>query len=1154
MTDESIASLDSPQADLSGLSLFSSIPVYSNAVVALYRQRQEIPAHVRTPWSGYVWERCKAELGDDVVPPDVPDEAWTAAFSLWECSGRAKKLWPTLGKVKRARKDLAQLADRALDTKSLALELGLQEMECPSCRSVDAAMKHYTNAKTGLSEWKHHRSCGAFGRASKLVELVLGREAALTYLADRVGGQSLAPVEWPQPDMRGVADDPDDVDDGDDAEGEEARGKHAWFTALDMAKLWASCRHLTPLPFYSSDLRVLFKGNVLTAPADVRVCTVNCEGVMGKGVARAFRDAYPGLFDAYKAHCAVRFSSPGVVDTDTPPDPEGDGVTHINVYSQGKTALGRFASNFEDCGVDTEDGRFASVEGYWYFLLAKPTPARESLRNLSGTEAKRVGRTLPQGSDMDSPEFQRKVSAALAAKFRSNPEMLQELRACKLPLDHYYVFDGVVKRASRHRWVLDAIDALRAVRQTGGVRTTKRVHVSQVHDLCATRPSFYGNPWSHLERSTAAYKVGTRDEAIDVHERWLREGVGPAELAAQRAEVLRRLPALRGKRIACVCGSGERCHVDTLAQLADEFRPGSVFRWDAPDGTIILCVATKDAWKDPSTYAWIEAGAAELRRVVDELAERNPRLRVVMPALGCQNGGLDWERVRARLELAFRRCSVSVVAYAPGAETRETDAVDDPVVRYVESRGFDLSRLDARSVDSTVEMRRGVADLLAQAPALATPIRDNEGVIRNLQLRFVRGVSVVGTDGKVSVTKTRFVNGGNPGATEDADGRPYAYGAPHRLDGAVLGMLLEGGPDTHTGHLVLREMSRTRAPLTHLREVEGLCTDTVCRVPAWGAHTGPCEPCGCGGGHAIDECPLPKMVAVGALDAGHMPALARLVHECATPPQRILVVPHLDAAKTFGPSDSSRHRTYSVGVEAGDALLDALLFGDLPGGAYGKPLPEGDGPLVLVGTGHRPDKIAESHAAYEAEGYHDKLKALAVQLIRRIQALALATGREVRGISGMALGWDQALADAFRECGLWWTAALPCDGQDSRWPAAARERWRMLCDSAAERHVVCPGPYREGVLQARNEWMAKRAGYTLALYDGTPGGTANYLRANKSPVFNVWKVWARTYRVWDWYGALRALGLEQRDGWDENDVLRAVGIEAFAREVERQLV
>lgn len=43
------------------------------------------------------------------------------------------------------------------------------------------------------------------------------------------------------------------------------------------------------------------KGNLLTAPVEALVNTVNTEGVMGKGIALQFKNAFPGMFKAYNS-------------------------------------------------------------------------------------------------------------------------------------------------------------------------------------------------------------------------------------------------------------------------------------------------------------------------------------------------------------------------------------------------------------------------------------------------------------------------------------------------------------------------------------------------------------------------------------------------------------------------------------------------------------------------------------------------------------------------------------------------------------------------------------------------------------------------------------------------------------------------------------
>lgn len=47
-------------------------------------------------------------------------------------------------------------------------------------------------------------------------------------------------------------------------------------------------------------------GNLLNAPVDALINTVNTEGVMGKGIALQFKQAYPKMYRAYEAACKAR--------------------------------------------------------------------------------------------------------------------------------------------------------------------------------------------------------------------------------------------------------------------------------------------------------------------------------------------------------------------------------------------------------------------------------------------------------------------------------------------------------------------------------------------------------------------------------------------------------------------------------------------------------------------------------------------------------------------------------------------------------------------------------------------------------------------------------------------------------------------------------
>ena len=55
----------------------------------------------------------------------------------------------------------------------------------------------------------------------------------------------------------------------------------------------------------------LTQGDILKANAEALVNTVNCVGVMGRGIAAQFKRAYPMNFSAYEAACKRHEVQPG---------------------------------------------------------------------------------------------------------------------------------------------------------------------------------------------------------------------------------------------------------------------------------------------------------------------------------------------------------------------------------------------------------------------------------------------------------------------------------------------------------------------------------------------------------------------------------------------------------------------------------------------------------------------------------------------------------------------------------------------------------------------------------------------------------------------------------------------------------------------------
>lgn len=153
--------------------------------------------------------------------------------------------------------------------------------------------------------------------------------------------------------------------------------------------------------------------------------------------------------------------------------------------------------------------------------------------------------------------------------------------------------------------------------------------------------------------------------------------------------------------------------------------------------------------------------------------------------------------------------------------------------------------------------------------------------------------------------------------------------------------------------------------------------------------------------------------------------------------------------------------------------------------------------MIVAATGHRPDKLSGYAPAAE-------------QARRRLAVRALKALQPSTVISGMALGWDQAVANAALDLGLHLIAAVPFAGQEKAWPESSQREYRRILARANETEVVCAGGFSKQAMQLRNEWMADHCDVMLALWDGSPGGTGNcvrYCRKIRRVTLNVWPDW-----------------------------------------------
>ena len=94
---------------------------------------------------------------------------------------------------------------------------------------------------------------------------------------------------------------------------------------------------------------------------------------------------------------------------------------------------------------------------------------------------------------------------------------------------------------------------------------------------------------------------------------------------------------------------------------AGEVRIGRMFVHD--NGEVarpryIVNFPTKDHWRDSSRVEFIQSGLVDLVAQVKQLQIKS----IAIPALGCGNGGLNWDEVRQLIKYAFYR--------VPGHEVR----------------------------------------------------------------------------------------------------------------------------------------------------------------------------------------------------------------------------------------------------------------------------------------------------------------------------------------------------------------------------------------------------------------------------------------------------------------------------------------------------
>lgn len=156
--------------------------------------------------------------------------------------------------------------------------------------------------------------------------------------------------------------------------------------------------------------------------------------------------------------------------------------------------------------------------------------------------------------------------------------------------------------------------------------------------------------------------------------------------------------------------------------------------------------------------------------------------------------------------------------------------------------------------------------------------------------------------------------------------------------------------------------------------------------------------------------------------------------------------------------------------------------------------------MIVAATGHRPQKLG---------GFSHKVK----QDLFEVAMKALVEKSPHTVISGMALGWDQAVARAACNLSIPFIAAIPFPGQADRWPSESVLEWGKLLRKASEVITICE-TFSYDAMEKRNRYMVDNCDIVIALFDenkpnsGT-GRCIAYAKKHRKQIVNYWELYSR---------------------------------------------
>ncbi len=151
--------------------------------------------------------------------------------------------------------------------------------------------------------------------------------------------------------------------------------------------------------------------------------------------------------------------------------------------------------------------------------------------------------------------------------------------------------------------------------------------------------------------------------------------------------------------------------------------------------------------------------------------------------------------------------------------------------------------------------------------------------------------------------------------------------------------------------------------------------------------------------------------------------------------------------------------------------------------------------MKIAITGHRPNKLDNDYDLKSPLIGHIKS-----EILRILIPITLDESKDpLTLITGMALGIDTLFALIAIELNIPFIAAIPCINHSSKWTYQSSKLYdEILANPLCNRILVYTGEYNNTCMQERNEWMVNNCDLLIAVWDNSPGGTANCVKYAKS--------------------------------------------------------